>query len=113
MSEQRDINARYQVDDTAYDEIVVFEKAEYGEADDDADDQRRFRLFLVISEFIHHITADVVHDYGKDHQKQIYRLSPAVEHETDYKQPDVSYLTREQIIKSDSHDQIEEQEFEG
>ena len=57
-------------------------------------------------------TEDVVYRYREYHQKDVYRLAPAVEYQADHEQHDVSELQRYDEIDKQRNCQKRKQEFE-
>ena len=58
----------------------------------------------------HDQSRKVVQHDGEDHQQDIHRLAPAVEHQVAHQQHQVAQLQRRDIVQQQDDGQIEEQE---
>ena len=95
-------------------EVVVFEEAEDGEVDDDAQNKAGFSpLPVVFFEIPFYEEAeDVVDGYGEDHQEDVDGFAPAVEYEADDEEDDVSDFQRYYEVDEEGDCQKHQEEFE-
>ena len=81
------------------DEVEIFEEHQQSEIYHCVYYQRGSRpLYIRITICSDDKAADIVYQYREQHQQDVYRLTPAVEHQVDDEQPQVSPFYRDKII---------------
>ena len=95
-------------------EVEILEKSEQTEVDNHADDQNDFCTFVIgIPVFTDVITAHIVKEHGKDHQKYINGFAPAVEEQADEQNPEIAQLDRCDKIDQQDDRQVGKQKLKA